>query len=61
MSFVLDSAARRRLGYKLVDCIDEYFSTLPDRSVQLPLEVRVFDDLKDSLPEIVKEAGKVPR
>ena len=59
MSFDLDSAIRRRLGYKLIDRIDEYFSSLPDRPVQLPLELRVFDDLKHSLPEIGEEAGKV--
>lgn len=59
MSFDLDSTSRRRLGYKLIDHIDEYFSGLPDRPVQLPLEVRRFDDLKDALPEIGEEAGKV--
>ncbi|HLW52449.1 MAG TPA: pyridoxal-dependent decarboxylase [Candidatus Angelobacter sp.] len=59
MSFEFDSATRRRLGYKLIDRIDEYFSSLPDRPVQLPLELRVFEDLKDSIPEIGEEAGKV--
>jgi glutamate/tyrosine decarboxylase-like PLP-dependent enzyme len=59
MSFELDSSARRRLGYRLIDRIDEYFSSLPDRPVQLPLELRVFDNLKDSLPEIGEDAAKV--
>jgi glutamate/tyrosine decarboxylase-like PLP-dependent enzyme len=59
MSFDLDSASRRRLGYKLIDRIDEYFSSLPDRPVQLPAELRTFDDLKDSLPEFGEDAEKV--
>jgi aromatic-L-amino-acid/L-tryptophan decarboxylase len=59
MSFALDSAARRRLGYKLIDRIDEYFSSLPNRPVQLPLEQRTFADLKDRLPELGEDAGKV--
>ncbi len=59
MSFALDSAARRRLGYKLIDRIDEYFSSLPDRPVQLPAEVRTFGDLTDPRPEFGEDAGKV--
>lgn len=59
MSFDLDSSARRRLGYKLVDRIDEYFSSLPNRSVQLPLELRTFDNLHDALPELGEDAAEV--
>jgi aromatic-L-amino-acid/L-tryptophan decarboxylase len=59
MLFDLDSAARRRLGYKLIDRIDEYFSSLPDRPVQLPLDQRSFADLNDRLPELGEDAGKV--
>jgi aromatic-L-amino-acid decarboxylase len=59
MSFALDSATRRRLGYKLIDRIDEYFSSLPNRPVQLPLEERTFADLSDRLPELGEDAGKV--
>jgi glutamate/tyrosine decarboxylase-like PLP-dependent enzyme len=59
MSFAFDSATRRRLGYKLIDLIDEYFSTLPDRPVQLPAELRTFDDLKDAIPELGSDAEKV--
>src|SRR5262249_57159392 len=59
MPFALDSATRRRLGYKLIDRIDEYFSSLPTRPVQLPLELRSFDDLKDELPELGEDADKV--
>ncbi len=59
MSFALDSAARRRLGYKLIDRIDEYFSSLSDRPVQLPEELRSFADLADSLPEFEQDAERV--
>lgn len=59
MHFDLDSSARRRLGYKLIDRIDEYFSSLSDRSVQLPLELRTFDNLHDSLPELGEDAAQV--
>jgi glutamate/tyrosine decarboxylase-like PLP-dependent enzyme len=59
MSFDFDSGTRRRLGYKLIERIDEYFSSLPDRPVQLPAELRSFDDLQDSLPELGEDAAKV--
>jgi aromatic-L-amino-acid/L-tryptophan decarboxylase len=59
MSFDLDSVARRRLGYKLIERIDEYFSSLSDRPVQLPEERRNFADLRDSLPEFGGDAERV--
>jgi glutamate/tyrosine decarboxylase-like PLP-dependent enzyme len=59
MKFDFDSSGRRLLGYKLIDRIDEYYSSLPDRAVQLPLELRTFDELRNRLPEIGEEAGKV--
>src|SRR6476620_2972306 len=59
MPFDFDSETRRLLGYRLIDRIDEYFSTLPQRPVQLPEEIRVFADLNDSLPEFGDDAGKV--
>ena len=51
LSFALDSATRRRLGYELIDIIDAYFASLPTRPVQLPLEQRSFEPLHDALPE----------
>jgi hypothetical protein len=36
MGFDFDSETRRRLGYRLIDQIDAFFSSLPDRPVQLP-------------------------
>jgi len=59
MSFDFDSATRRRLGYKLIDRIDEYFTSLPNRPVQLPVELRTFDDLKGSIPELGEDAALV--
>jgi glutamate/tyrosine decarboxylase-like PLP-dependent enzyme len=59
MSFELDSATRRRLGYQLIDRIDEYFAGLGDRPVQLPEELRTFDELHDALPEFGEDAAKV--
>src|SRR5262249_3036888 len=59
MSFSFDSTTRRRLGYKLIDCIDEYFSSLSGRPVQLPEELRSFADLTNSLPELGDDAERV--
>jgi glutamate/tyrosine decarboxylase-like PLP-dependent enzyme len=59
MSFSFDSATRRRLGYKLIDHIDEYFSGLQNRPVQLPYELRTFEDLADQLPEFGEDAARV--
>ncbi len=41
MRFDFDSETRRRLGYRLIDQIDSFFSSLPDRPVQLPVEQRI--------------------
>jgi aromatic-L-amino-acid/L-tryptophan decarboxylase len=51
MRFDFDSATRRDLGYRLIDLVDEYYSSLPDRPVQLPLAERTYGTLDDALPE----------
>ena len=51
MSFDFDSATRRKLGYQLIDHIDAYYSSLPDRPVQLPANQRTYGPLDDPLPE----------
>src|SRR6267143_829282 len=51
MPFDFDSATRRKLGYKLIDNIDAYYSSLPDRPVQLPADQRTYGPLDDPLPE----------
>jgi aromatic-L-amino-acid/L-tryptophan decarboxylase len=59
MSFDFDSATRRKLGYQLIDQIDAFFSSLPDRAVQLPAGRRTYGPLQDSLPEVGEDAAKV--
>ncbi len=59
MRFDLDSATRRRLGYHLIDQIDSFFTSLPDRPVQLPAEQRTFAALNNLLPEHGEDADKV--
>jgi aromatic-L-amino-acid/L-tryptophan decarboxylase len=59
MRFDLDSDTRRHLGYRLIDQIDAFFSSLPDRAVQLPLEQRSYGPLGDPLPEIGEDASTV--
>jgi glutamate/tyrosine decarboxylase-like PLP-dependent enzyme len=59
MRFDLDSPTRRRLGYHLIDQIDGFFASLPDRPVQLPSDQRSFAALNDPLPENGEDANKV--
>lgn len=59
MRFDFDSETRRRLGYRLIDQIDSFFSSLPDRPVQLPLEQRSYGPLHDVLPETGEDAERV--
>src|SRR5437870_2088383 len=59
MDFEFDSKTRRQLGYRLIDQIDAFFSSLPDRPVQLPADQRTFGTLDDALPEIGEDPGKV--
>ncbi len=59
MRFDFDSETRRRLGYRLIDQIDSFFSSLPDRPVQLPLEQRSYGPLHDALPETGEDAATV--
>ena len=59
MGFEFDSATRRKLGYRLIDQVDAFFSSLPERAVQLPAEHRTYGPLNNPLPEIGEDAGKV--
>lgn len=51
MRFDFDSETRRRVGHRLVELVDQYYSALPDRPVQLPVEQRTYGTLNDALPE----------
>jgi glutamate/tyrosine decarboxylase-like PLP-dependent enzyme len=59
MGFDFDHEQRRRLGYQLIDGINDYFSSLTDRPVQLPQAERTYADLHDRLPELGEEASIV--
>ncbi|HUO60862.1 MAG TPA: pyridoxal-dependent decarboxylase [Candidatus Acidoferrales bacterium] len=59
MGFDFSSEQRRKLGYRVIDRIDQYFSSLKDRPVQQQSDERVFEDLRDALPEIGEDAAKV--
>jgi len=59
MGFDFDREKRRELGYRLIDHINDYFSSLPERNVQLPLQQRTFGQLRDKLPEIGEDAAQV--
>ena len=59
MGFDFDPQQRRELGYKLIDRINDYFTSLPDRSVQLPDERRTFSALTDSMPGLGDDAARV--
>jgi glutamate/tyrosine decarboxylase-like PLP-dependent enzyme len=59
MRFNLDSETRRKLGYKLIDQVDKFFASLPDRRVQLPAVERTYGPLNDAMPEEGADAAKV--
>jgi glutamate/tyrosine decarboxylase-like PLP-dependent enzyme len=61
MTFHFDPETRRKLGYQLIDALNDYFSSLPNRSVQLPLEERTFGALTDKMPELGESAEAVLR
>jgi len=59
MGFDFDRETRRKLGYQLIDAINDYFSSLPERAVQLPLEARTFGQLSDRMPDLGASAEAV--
>jgi aromatic-L-amino-acid decarboxylase len=59
MGFDLDSSQRQKLGYQLIDRINEYFSSLKDRPVQPHAGLRSFLLEQEGLPEIGHEAAAV--
>jgi glutamate/tyrosine decarboxylase-like PLP-dependent enzyme len=59
VGFELDSESRRRLGYRLIDSIDRYFESLPNRAVQLPQEQRSFGELRDPVPDLGGDPERV--
>lgn len=59
MGFEFDSETRRRLGYQLIDQIDAFFTSLPERPVQLPADQRTYGPLSDSMPETGEDPERV--
>ncbi|MGH9616038.1 MAG: pyridoxal phosphate-dependent decarboxylase family protein [Acidobacteriaceae bacterium] len=59
MGFDLDRSQRQQLGYRLIDRINEYFSSLKDRPVQPPADQRNFHPQHTDLPEIGEDAVNV--
>lgn len=59
MRFDFDSETRRKLGYRLIDRVDQYYASLPDRPVQLPAEQRTYGTLNHALPELGDDPVRV--
>src|SRR3954453_4413581 len=56
MGFDFDRETRQKLGYRLIDHINDYFSSLPKRNVQLPLDQHTFGQLRDKCPQLREDA-----
>jgi glutamate/tyrosine decarboxylase-like PLP-dependent enzyme len=59
MNFNFDSHTRRQLGYQLIDTVDNFFGSLPDRPVQPPAENRAYPQRWDPIPETAEDPSKV--
>ncbi|MCU1284628.1 MAG: Pyridoxal-dependent decarboxylase [Acidobacteriales bacterium] len=58
-NFNFDEQTRRELGTMLMDIINDYYTSLPSRPVQLPQEQRTFGQLTDKMPENGQDPGEV--
>ncbi|ABF40284.1 Pyridoxal-dependent decarboxylase [Candidatus Koribacter versatilis Ellin345] len=59
MGFELTRDERQRLGYQLIDRINDFFESLPTRNVQLPANERTFSPLAEPMPELGDDATRV--
>ena len=59
MGFDFDSATRRKLGYQLIDQVDNYYASLADRPVQLPSQQRTYGTLHNPLPEQGEDPARI--
>lgn len=59
MGFDLDRSQRQQLGYRLIDRINDYFSTLHDRPVQQSAELRSFEPMHEGLPELGDDPSRI--
>ena len=58
-SFDLDEKTRLALGHQLVEIINKFYASLPDRPVQLPIQQRSFAPLTNPLPETAENPATV--
>lgn len=59
MNFDFDSQTRRGLGQQLIDVVDGFLGSLPDRPVQPLAENRAYPAHLSSRPETGEDPGKV--
>jgi aromatic-L-amino-acid/L-tryptophan decarboxylase len=59
MNFDLDQPTRRELGYRLVDVVDGFFGSLPERPVQPPADRRSYSPHSGPLPESGRDPAEV--
>ena len=59
MGFDFSTEERRELGYRLIDRIDQYFSSLNNRAVQPPASQRTVARKPQPLPELGSDATQV--
>jgi glutamate/tyrosine decarboxylase-like PLP-dependent enzyme len=61
LNFDLNSPLRRELGYRLIDVVDEFFGSLPVRTVQVAAERRFYPPRLTRLPETGHDPNEVFR
>jgi hypothetical protein len=59
MNFDFDSQTRRQLGYQLIDTVDHFFGSLPERPVQPPAENRSYRPRIDPIPQTGEDPVQV--
>jgi glutamate/tyrosine decarboxylase-like PLP-dependent enzyme len=59
MNFDLNPQTRHELGSRLIDVVNNYFGSLPDRPVQVAAEQRVYPPRLSRIPETGDDAEKV--
>ncbi|HEX4019616.1 MAG TPA: pyridoxal-dependent decarboxylase [Acidobacteriaceae bacterium] len=59
MGFDFDRSQRKKLGYQLIDRINDYFSGLSTRPVQQPSALRSFVPIESDIPELGEDAAVV--
>jgi aromatic-L-amino-acid/L-tryptophan decarboxylase len=58
-NFDFDSRTRRKLGYQLIEAVDDFFTSLADRAVQPPKADRIYPPHLGRLPEVGEDPIQV--